>query len=466
MNTNSFLFFCFIIDVFCTTLIISNVKRDWEKYSNLSSACDIIFKHGMELKTPIATVITDGLADDHKITDFKNELLVKFSSQFESALRIEVSNQISVILNRKRRCNFIIVIGFKSFIDISQHFSSEYFKPNGIFFVIILGGKIPEIAEIFELMWKRQFFNVFVVYLSDDGAVNLESFDLFEPGKCNSPTPVLINKFVHGKFVKRLELFGRNMRNLKRCPIRVAFVNTYEPYTIVRANPKSVADFSGEAINILKRLSTSLNFSITISYVGYFGAIYSNGTSDGALGTLIDQSADFSISNWWLVPHRLKFLDSTYPYTCEPIVFALSAGRELTSLERLVYPFNYLLWIAILLCFAIGFFAISIINMHSTKVQNFVFGSAVQSPHLNMVSAFIGVSQPKLPRRNFSRFLLMKFLLSSLILRAIYQASSFQFLQSNAHLDKIKTISDLIENDFRFYVALGISDQFQGISAK
>lgn len=460
-----FLILCYILDVSCNILIASNIKTELEKYSSLSSACNVILKHGMERKTPVANVITDGSKDSHRVKDFRNELLWKFSFEFESALRVEESNKISILANRKKRCSFLIIDDFRNFLDIFQNISSEVFKPDGMFFIINLSGKIPEIAEMFKLMWKRQFFNVFVAYLSDE-VVKLESFEPFLPGRCYESVPVLINEFVNGKFTKRIELFGRNMRNLNRCPLRVAFINTYEPYTFVRENPKSIADFSGEAINILKRLSASLNFSIEIAFLGSFGNIYPNGSSDGALGALIDKRADFSISNWWLITYRLKFVDSTYPYTCEPIVFALPTGRELSSLERLVYPFSYLLWIMIVLCFVIGFMVIFVINFRSTKVQHFVYGSMVQHPFWNMFTVFIGGIQPQLPRRNFSRFLLMNFLLCSLILRAIYQASSFQFLQSNAHPEKMKSINDLVENDYNFYVVSGLDDQFKGTRAK
>lgn len=460
------LLFCYIFEVSCEILIASGLRKEFDKYSNLSSACNIILKHGIERKTPVVNVVTDGFADNHQINDFRSDLLVKFSENFESVLRLEASTKISVLANRKRRCNFIIIDDYKNFLDIFPNISSENFKPNGIFFIIILSGKIPEIAKMFQLMWKRQFFNVFVAYISSDGSVNLESFDPFVPGSCNSSVPILINRFVNGMFTNRLEFFGRNMRNLNRCPLRVAFINTYEPYTLVRENPKSIADFSGEAIQILRRLSASLNFSIEIAFLGPFGNIFPNGSSDGALGALINKNADFSISNWWLIAHRLEFLDGTYPYTCEQIVFTLPAGRELTSLERLVYPFGYQLWILIFLCFLTGFTVIFFINRQSTKVQRFVYGAKVRHPYWNMFTIFVGGLQLQLPKRNFSRFLLMKFLLSSLILRAVYQASSFRFLQSNAHRDKIKTISDLIENDYSFYVVSGLDDQFKGTRAK
>lgn len=341
------LLFCYIFEVSCEILNASGLRREFDKYPNLSSACDIILKHGIERKTPVVNVITDGFADSHRINDFRSDLLVKFSENFESVLRLEASTKISVLANRKRRCNFIIIDDYKNFLDIFPTISSENFKPNGIFFIIILSGKIPEIAKMFQLMWKRQFFNVFVAYMSSDDSVSLESFDPFVPGSCNSSVPILINTFVNGMFTNRLEFFGRNMRNLNRCPLRVAFINTYEPYTLVRENPKSIADFSGEAIQILRRLSASLNFSIEIAFLGPFGNIFPNGSSDCALGALINKNADFSISNWWLIAHRLEFLDGTYPYTCEQIVFTLPAGRELTSLERLVYPFGFQLWILI-----------------------------------------------------------------------------------------------------------------------
>jgi hypothetical protein len=53
----------------------------------------------------------------------------------------------------------------------------------------------------------------------------------------------------------------------------------------------------------------------------------------------------------------------------------------------------------------------------SMQVQKFVFGRDIQTPTLNVASIFLTGAQFKEPGRNFARFLLMMFILWSLIIR-------------------------------------------------
>jgi hypothetical protein len=104
-------------------------------------------------------------------------------------------------------------------------------------------------------------------------------------------------------------------------------------------------------------------------------------------------------------------------------------GEEYTSYEKLYLPFDFETWIWCGIFFGGGFFIIFIINQTRNRhVQQIVYGSRVRSPAMNVVVAFFGQSQNILPTRSFARFILMMFILFSLIIRTGYQGVQFDLM--------------------------------------
>lgn len=134
-------------------------------------------------------------------------------------------------------------------------------------------------------------------------------------------------------------------------------------------------------------------------------------------------------------------------------------------MERMLLPFEYLTWVWILITFGIALVVIQIVNVLSDEVKDFVFGRKVRSPRLNLLISIMGGCQKVLPKRNFGRYLLMLFLLWSLIFRSCYQGKLYKFLQSEGRKPEVKTFEELIEKDFvihemmRYSFEVGTTDQ-------
>jgi hypothetical protein len=138
----------------------------------------------------------------------------------------------------------------------------------------------------------------------------------------------------------------------------------------------------------------------------------------------------------------------------------------LNSFEKTIYPFSKEVWILLILSYLIGTIVIMIVENLHKKVQNFIFGFRIDTPHLNMFSIFMGVSLPKLPSRNFSRFLMMSFVLFTLVIRTAYIGSYFEIISSNTHLKDPETIDELVENGVLFKGFLVYSSVFGNKSEK
>jgi hypothetical protein len=74
-------------------------------------------------------------------------------------------------------------------------------------------------------------------------------------------------------------------------------------------------------------------------------------------------------------------------------------------------------WICIGVTLSMALLTIQLINFMSVKVQKFIFGRDIRTPTLNLANIFLNGSQNRVPGRNFARFLLILFIIWSLIIR-------------------------------------------------
>jgi hypothetical protein len=127
-------------------------------------------------------------------------------------------------------------------------------------------------------------------------------------------------------------------------------------------------------------------------------------------------------------------------------------GQAFSSYEKLSFPFDKETWFLIAFTFLVSYFVIFIINFASIKIRNLVFGERVASPSLNVAAHFFGLGQLVLPRRNFARFLVMSFIIYSLIIRSAWQGKMFEFLNKEQRKPQVESVEEAKEKYFEFYL--------------
>jgi hypothetical protein len=132
----------------------------------------------------------------------------------------------------------------------------------------------------------------------------------------------------------------------------------------------------------------------------------------------------------------------------DSMTFVVPPGKPLTDLERMFAAFDDETWIGIGVTFAIAVVVIQIVKFTRDKVKDFVFGSKIRAPMLNLFDIFINGGQNREPDRNFSRFILMLFIIWSLIFRTCYQSMMFENLSSDLRRSRISSIEELKEKGF------------------
>lgn len=399
-----------------------------------------------------------------RLKHFTNELLLQNNVKNISkiAFRLEGSDSFPATSVRRRRCTIITIETFSNFLNVYDKILPDYFRFNGFFLIVLLKLDYVAIEEIFRLMWQRQIYNVNIVYENEHGKVNVKTFMPFNSNNCNDTTPVLINEYVNGEFVNDIEKFYPDkMGNLHNCQIRIATSKVTEPYIIVDHLSDGNQSLRGRDIFLVAALSQSLNFKMNFTYIGHEGYLYENRSTSGVFKELNEGRADLGVCDLWLKAIRLKYFDSTSSYISEKITFIIPPGREFQSFEILILPFSIPTWIVVLASYFIGVLVIFIVKKSPQNVQRFVFGINVRHPYLNMFAATFGGAQYILPRNNFGRFLLMLFLMYSLVIRTVYQGFFYHLLQSSDHHQEVRSVDEMIEEDFKFYIFDYMWDSFQ-----
>lgn len=393
---------------------------------------------------------------------FKNEFLSKnFAAANSSILLLSQSTKITESHYRQNLINLVIIETIDDFDDIYNKIIRKIKRFSGFFIIVVLGSELREIDGIFQLLWKIRISDVVVISEGENSNVLIKSFFPFAPGKCNDTTPVLISTFKNGTFRREPgKLYSDKLKNLHKCHIRIAVSSIERPEVFVEKLPNGSYHLSGRGIRLAEAFAESLNFVINYTYIGPDGYLYENGTAGGAMKVVMNDGADLTVSSWWLKENRLKFFDASKSYFSVPLIFVIPPATDFTSFEKLISPFSINVWILIFLVSFIGYFVIFIVQFLSKSIQNFVFGTGVRHPYLNMCNGYIGGSQHVLPQRNFARFLLMNFIIYSMVIRTVYQGLYYEHMQSNRQRRRIETVDEMVRNDFMFPVYKGGEDLF------
>ncbi|KAG5670754.1 hypothetical protein PVAND_000995 [Polypedilum vanderplanki] len=131
------------------------------------------------------------------------------------------------------------------------------------------------------------------------------------------------------------------------------------------------------------------------------------------------------------------------------IGLVITKGERYTQYEKLMLPFDAITWILLIFTFSTAFLTIFFVNRLNKEAQNTVFGEGVNVPSLNVVSTFLGISQAKMPKKTFARFILLLFIFFCLIFRTAYQGVLFDLMNADMRKPHAKTIAEVFEKNYK-----------------
>lgn len=391
--------------------------------------------------------------NDFLANDYATDIILRLKD-LTIAYRLEHYKNFQDIHKRKRFFNLFLFDSIDSFFDLITLSSAQDFDFDGFNLIILKNGTLDNVEKMLNTMWLLSIYNVIVLFENND-VVSLMSFKPFTSTQCREPKPIIVNQFKDGNFLINTDVFFPKLfKNLFKCGLKVTASESM-PSLMRTQHGDGSYSYSGYDYELISLLSKLMNFEIELEFTSKsksYGQIFENGSSTGTIKKLMDGEADFIVGNLFLMTTRMKFMSSTLSYTSMPIVLIIPPGKAFTSFEKLFKPFRISVWFYVIAVVVIGFIVICLTKSQSKSVQNFVFGEGVSYQNLNMLLIFVGGSQHFLPRYNFSRFILMSFILFCLVGRTLYQGSLYTFMQTDNRAPQIATIDGLVEEGFNFYM--------------
>ena len=285
-----------------------------------------------------------------------------------------------------------------------------------------------------ESIITKHSFNTFLI--EENKEISLHAMTMYTDKKCNVPQLIEINRFCvqHNKWTTD-KFLGMTMNNFYGCALYIdAFTDDW-PFTKIEFfDQKKSVTAEGVLIEMLELLSTAYNF--TIIYIP------------------TERSSDLS---WYVRAAPLERDWQKNYFLSDPIysdskVIIVPRGESYTPWEKLYLTFDEATWMWLGIFFAVAFFVILLAKIsRSSSIYDFVVGSNVTTPSLNVIAIFMGIGQILLPQRNVSRFMFVSFILFSLIMSTAYQEKYFEFITGDVRKKPITTVAEIISKNYTFY---------------
>lgn len=209
-------------------------------------------------------------------------------------------------------------------------------------------------------------------------------------------------------------------------------------------------------ITIYSVLAERINFTIDLILddKDKWGVLHTNGSSTGAMQSVIEKKADLTIGKFAMTSTRIDYMKPSISYYASPLIIVVPVGEPYTALEKLMKPFGDLTWTFVMMTLLLSFSIIAVLRWKFNRnVQNFIFGARNASPHFNLLNIFLGGTMSHLPKGTFARTLVGMFMFYCLIIRNSYTGALFTFIKSDSiHRPILDSIDEMVKHDFRFYM--------------
>lgn len=258
---------------------------------NASFLSEIRLKLNKKLATEILKIIDSVYAPyNAKVNVLSSDNEDKLPSELQSTVLEETfkSMNVTILLETRdaisslgrRFCNIFFIESFQAFVEIYLKLSPEQFEYQGYYTIILTNGRILETDKIFELLWRKQIYNVVIFYVSEK-SVKALTFSPFNSKSCFNAMPHEVTNFS--------TLFHPKM-NLKGCPISVHTPH-WAPFTFIENNVSK-----GRDVDLMKAIARALNFKLDLKIL----------TDPGAWGIIFDNGERFSHENHILIDIRYR----------------------------------------------------------------------------------------------------------------------------------------------------------------
>ncbi|KAH8270696.1 hypothetical protein KR044_006650 [Drosophila immigrans] len=359
--------------------------------------------------------------------------------------------------------------------------SNGAFKRNGYYCIVYTGEEEARLDTI-RLIFQRLFaiyvinVNVFLMERSPDskttGQVQVYNYYPYRELRCQSSLPMHYASFQGGlgsqpqiHVPNRTLFFDDKLDNMHSCPLRIVTFQ-HRPFVIIErpaANVGGPPRLHGIEGMLITLLAERMNFAIELieQSAKDRGVVYPNGTITGAMRMIVEGSVNLTFGAFMYNKERAQYMLPAITYTSFPIVLCVPGGHQLTPLQRLSKPLGHLTWLCLWASVGLGCSLIVVLQLLPRRWRRFVLGSTNPTPLLALWCTLLGGLHPQPPRRNFARYLLVLWLLLTLVLRAAYSGELYILLQDGRMRTPLRSLAEVLAQNYVFHMLPALENIFR-----
>ncbi|XP_055910413.1 uncharacterized protein LOC129944775 [Eupeodes corollae] len=351
----------------------------------------------------------------------------------------------------------LMIDSFESFMRFKKELKKENYLVRGYYTIIFTGNKqryFNIISRIFKEIFRAFIVNV-NIYVEVLNQTLVYTYYPYTRFHCRGSVPMLLNRFMaEDGFIFPKRFFPKKVDNFFGCSLTVASWSG-PPFIFFKRRHNEDIKIYGIEGELIKMLSNKMNFKMNFLLTTKRGRVFPNLTAvDGAVKLIIDGQANITINSFVYSEFNLKAMLASYTYASYAIIVAVPQGDSLSSIQRLTRPFKYIIWSCLSSSVIAGIVIIFVIQcLRKRTVQDFVFGPLNSTPFTNLLNVFLGGPLTVLPRRNFARYILLVWLMYTMVLRNAYSGELYIMLQDSSSIRNLQTAEELVEKNFTIWCA-------------
>lgn len=414
----------------------------------------------------ISKLIQESEKSTVHLINSNSEIIESFLRSHDLQITVKMENFRNISISEGRRIG-VMLVQLKSYGEFQRFVSlikTELFIYDGYFLIIYENRNLQEIEKIFSTLWKIYIYNVNMLITS---AVSPNLFSMltympFSNQSCNNTKTIHINEFdINLMKWSTNVFFPAKFKDLNRCMLRVgSFVNI--PAFIINITTNGSERYTGTNVDLTYLLSDILNFTLQIiEYEVVLGSVYKNKTATSLLTKIMANEVDFTFGAT-LQQSRAEAMSATRIVYTDTLVLVTPPPFLIDPMKAILLPFTFTSWMFIGMVVLIAFGIIITLKFTPKIFHDYVIGDNLKGSVLNIWNVLLGGGQSVLPNRNFPRFLLLSYIIFTLIIRTLYQVKIFDILKNDQWNVDLKTIDDFIEHDFTFYMHDTLASRLEG----
>ncbi|KAG7173319.1 Glutamate receptor ionotropic, delta-2-like 28 [Homarus americanus] len=274
-----------------------------------------------------------------------------------------------------------------------------------------------------------------------------------------------VGTWQQNRFTRKRDLFPDKLANLHGAVLKVALFHYIPAVFIERTGNDSIVHHYGRDVDIIKVLSSILNFTIEILAVPsdeLWGERLDNGSYNGMIGFLGRDEADMGSGNLYMSSHlgRLNHMTYTTSTFTDSSCFMSWVEPPLPRWQSLALPYQLETWLALLgellLCSPFLYILAKTTSMRGEEeLSNF---QSVTYSSLYVFGMHFRQPQGQLPIRINTQIFLAFLWLYAIIITTGYSCNLTAFLTVTRDPPRIETIKELHESKLPVF---GLGDYFK-----